>query len=155
MPIPDGYSFATLEEHIGHEYDLSDPILIDQDRINTFADATNDHQWIHVDVERAKTQSPFGTTIAHGFLTLSLVAGTMGSVGIAPADAKAVFNYGVENVRFLAPVPAGATVRTRFSLKSVEPKGEGRKIIRVSGIVEIEGSEKPALLGEFLALIVG
>lgn len=155
MAQPDSYTFANLQDHTGHDFGTSEDIIVTQDRINIFAEATNDHQWIHVDVERAKKHSPFGGTVAHGFLTLSLVAGVMGSSGIVPPDAKAVFNYGVENVRFLAPVPAGATVRARFVLKSVEEKGEGRKLLRITGTVDIEGSEKPALVGDFLALVMG
>ena len=154
MAQPDNYSFATLESHAGHDFGLSDEIVVTQERINQFAEATDDHQWIHVDVERARTESPFGGTVAHGFLTLSLVAGAIGSSGVVPDDAKAVFNYGIENVRFLAPVPAGATVRARFVLKSVEDKGEGRKLLNIAGTVEIDGSDKPALVGDFLALVM-
>lgn len=149
----ENYRFDTIEEFIGHDFGLSEGIVVDQERINNFATSTNDHQWIHVDVERAKKQSPFGGTIAHGFLTLSLVAGAMGSSGIVPPDAKAVFNYGLEGVRFLSPVPAGATVRMQFVLKSVESKGEGRKLLHIAGTVHIDGADKPALVGEFLAYI--
>ncbi len=155
MAQPENYSYATLEDHVGHDFGFSQDIVVDQPRINNFADSTNDQQWIHVDVEKARKYSPFGGTVAHGFLTLSLVAGAMGGSGLVPGDAKAIFNYGLENVRFLAPVPAGATVRAQFVLKSVEGKGEGRKLLRVAATVEIEGSDKPALIGEFLALVVG
>ena len=155
MALPEDYACESLESHVGHEFGATEFIPVTQDRINTFADATNDHQWIHVDVERARKHSPFGGTIAHGFLTLSLVAGAMETAAVIPADAKAVFNYGVENLRFLAPVPAGASVRARFTLKSVEAKGEGRKLVRFSGVVDIEGSDKPALVGDFLALVIG
>ena len=154
MAQPDNYSFATLEDHTGHDFGASDDILVDQERINNFAETTNDMQWIHTDVEKAKKFSPFGGTVAHGFLTLSLVAGAMGASGVVPKDSKAVFNYGVEKVRFLAPVPAGATVRARFVLKSVEAKSADRKLITAACTVEIEGSEKPALVGEFMALVV-
>lgn len=154
MAQPNNYSFATLEDNIGHDFGVSADIVVDQDRINNFADSTNDQQWIHVDVEKAKKFSPFGGTVAHGFLTLSLVAGSMGASGVVPKDAQAVFNYGIENVRFLAPVPAGATVRARFVMKAVEPKGEGRKLITVAATVEIDGSDKPALVGDFMALVI-
>ena len=150
----DNYSFHTLENYIGHDFGLCAPVVVDQDRINRFADTTNDHQWIHVDIERARKESPTGTTIAHGFLTLSLVAGAIDSSGILPPDAKAVFNYGMEKVRFLAPVPAGSTGRARFVLKAVEPKGPGQKLLTVSGSMEIEGQEKPALVGEFMAFVL-
>ncbi len=154
MAPPDNYSFATLETHVGHDFGAAEDIVVSQERIDSFADSTNDRQWIHVDVERASAHSPFGGTVAHGFLTLSLVAGAIGSSGVVPRDAKAVFNYGVENVRFLAPVLAGATVRSRFVLKSVEDKGDGRKLLTIAGTVEIEGSDKPALIGDFLALVI-
>ncbi len=150
----DNYSFHTLENFIGHDFGLCAPIVVDQDRINRFADTTNDHQWIHVDVERAAKESPTGTTIAHGFLTLSLVAGSIDTSGILPPDAKAVFNYGMEKVRFLAPVPAGSTVRARFVLKAVEAKGPTQKLMVVSGSMEIDGQEKPALVGEFMAYVM-
>ena len=155
MALPENYTYKSLESHVGHEFGATEFFPVTQERINLFADATNDHQWIHVDVERARKHSPFGGTIAHGFLTLSLVAGAMETAAVIPTDAKAVFNYGVENLRFLAPVPAGASVRARFTLKSVEAKGEGRKLVRFSGVVDIEGSDKPALVGDFLALVIG
>ena len=155
MAQPENYSYETLEAHLGHDFGVTEFVPVTQERINTFADATNDHQWIHVDVERARKHSPFGGTIAHGFLTLSLVAGAMEEAAVIPGDAKAVFNYGVENLRFLAPVLAGAAIRAHFTLKSVEAKGEGRKLVRFGGTVEIEGSDKPALVGEFLALVIG
>lgn len=148
------YSFETLENYIGHDFGLCAPIVVDQARINKFAETTNDHQWIHVDVARAAKESPTGTTIAHGFLTLSLVAGAIDSSGILPPDAKAVFNYGMEKVRFLAPVPAGSTVRARFVLKDVESKGPTQKLMTVSGSMEIDGQDKPALVGDFMAYVV-
>jgi acyl dehydratase len=153
MSRPDGYGFATMQDHVGHDFGVSQPVVVDQARIDQFADATLDHQWVHVDVERARRESPFGGPIAHGFLTLSLIAGMIGSCGVLPEDAGAFFNYGVENVRFLSPVPAGATIRARFVLKGVELKAEGRKLVRVVGTVEIDGAPKPALVGEFLALV--
>jgi len=155
MRLPDGYSFATLEQHVGHDFGTSAPIEVTQARIDQFAEATGDHQWIHVDVPRARAHSPFGTTIAHGFLTLSLVASAIEELAIVPADASAVFNYGVENLRFLAPVPAGARVRVHCLLDSVEVRDAGRKLLRISGRVDVEGGEKPALVGGFLALVLG
>jgi len=148
------YSFHTLENYIGHDFGLCAPIIVDQARIDKFAQTTNDHQWIHVDIERAAKESPTGTTIAHGFLTLSLVAGAIDTSGILPPDAKAVFNYGMEKVRFLVPVPAGATVRAHFVLKAVETKGPNQKLMIVSGSMEIDGSKKPALVGEFMAYVM-
>lgn len=152
--LPQGYSFATLEAHLGLAYGPSRPVVVDQARIAEFAEATGDHQWIHIDVERARRESPYGATIAHGFLTLSLVAEAMEHVGIAPPDASAVVNYGVEKVRFLSPVIAGSTLTARFVLKAVEPRGDDRKLLHVTGEVTAEGAKKPALIGEFLVLIV-
>jgi acyl dehydratase len=91
---PEGYSTRTLRDFIGHDFGASAPIAVDQERINTFADVTGDHQWIHVDVERARKMSPFGGPVAHGFLTLALLAAAVGAAGVVPADAKGVVNYG-------------------------------------------------------------
>jgi acyl dehydratase len=155
MPAPNGYSTATLGDFIGHDFGASAPVTIGQDRINGFADVTGDDQWIHVDVERAKAESPFGGPVAHGFLTLSLMASAVSEAGCVPADAKGVVNYGLENVRFLSPVPAGAAVSCGFSLSGVEDKGHGRKLLRLEAKAVIEGTEKPAVVGEVLALVVG
>lgn len=154
MPAPEHYSTVTLSKHIGHDFGLSDPIVVDQPRINGFADVTGDHQWIHVDTEKA-AHSPFGGTIAHGFLTLSLLAAATETSGIVPPDAKAVLNYGVEKARFLAPVPVGAIVTSRFILAGVEPKGDGNQLLRLQATLQVEGSEKPAVVAELLAMIIG
>ncbi len=145
--IPD-----TLEAKIGQEFGPSQPVLVGQDRIGKFADATDDHQWIHTDPERAR-RSPFGGTIAHGFLTLSLLASAVQNAGVIPADAKAVLNYGLEKVRFLAPVPSGASVSARFTLVSAEPKGPGRKLIHLRAALTVEGADQPAVVAELLALV--
>lgn len=143
----------TLAAQIGCEFGPSRAVLVGQERIDTFANATDDHQWIHTDPERAQ-HSPFGGTIAHGFLTLSLLASAVQDAGVIPADAKAVLNYGLDKVRFLAPVPSGASVTACFTLVDVEPKGAGRKLIRLSAVLEVEGSEQPAVIAELLALVV-
>lgn len=153
MPAPDNYSLATLDQHIGHDFGMSDPITVDQPRIDTFADATGDYQWIHVDVEKAKL-SPFGGTIAHGFLTLSLVAASLDASGIVPADAKAVLNYGIDKARFLAPVPAGAQVQSQYKLIGCEPKGAGNTLLRLEAVLHVVGQDKPAVVAELLAMIV-
>ena len=155
MPAPKGYSTRTLKDFVGHEFGASAPIKVDQIQINTFADVTGDHQWIHVDVEKAKKHSPFGGPVAHGFLTLSLLAAAIGSAGVVPADAEGVINYGLENIRFLAPVPAGATITASFKLAGVEGKGDKRQLLRVEAVANVEGSDKPAIVGEMLALVVG
>lgn len=155
MPAPKGYSVRTLKDFVGHDFGASEPIHVDQIRINTFADVTGDHQWIHVDVAKAKKHSPFGGPVAHGFLTLSLMAAAVSSAGVVPPDAQGVVNYGVEKVRFLAPVLSGGTVRAHFKLSEVEPKGDDRQLLRVEASVSIEGSDKPALVGELLAMVIG
>lgn len=147
-------SVANLNEWIGKEVGVSDWVLIDQARINAFADCTNDHQWIHVDVERAKRESPFGGPVAHGFLTLSLLADMGSNIGVIPKDVVAAFNYGMDKVRFLAPVKAGARVRARVVLMEVTEQAGGRKLIKLGNTVEIEGETKPALIAETLAMLV-
>jgi acyl dehydratase len=149
-----GYSIATLDEFVGQELGVSDWVTIDQARIDTFAQCTGDNQWIHVDVERAARESPFGGTIAHGYLTLSLLASLAMEVGLIPAGASAGLNYGLDKVRFITPVRAGARVRSRIVLIEVERKGGGRVIVKTSNELQIEGEDKPALIAETLALLV-
>jgi len=151
----DEITFEDLPKMVGQETGVSDWLQITQDRVNQFADATGDHQWIHVDVERARQESPSGGTVAHGYLTLALLAATGMDVGIVPKDAVAALNYGLDKVRFLAPVKAGARVRNRITLAEVTDKGEGRKLIKLVNTVEIEGEAKPALIAESLAMLVG
>lgn len=155
MTAPNGYGIGTLKDFIGHDFGASNPISVDQGMINSFADITGDNQWIHVDIERAKAQSPFGGPIAHGFLTLSLLASTVIESGAIPADAAGAINYGLDKVRFIAPVPAGAQVTARFKLIDVEDKGPKGKLLRLESTLNVEGSEKPAILGELLALVMG
>ena len=153
MPL-NGYCYQTIQQFVGRELGVSDWLTIDQDRINRFADCTDDHQWIHVDLERARKESPWGTTIAHGYLTLSLLSSLQSSVGVIPADVSQVVNYGLDKVRFVAPVRAGQRIRDRVVLLSVEDKGQGR-LLKTQNTVEIEGEEKPALVAEVLFLAVG
>jgi len=149
-----GYSMNTLDEFVGRELGVSEWVVVDQARIDAFAACTGDQQWIHVDVERARRESPFGGTIAHGYLTLSLLASLAMDVGLIPKDAAAGLNYGLDKVRFLTPVKAGARVRCRLTLTAVENKGGGRVMVKVANVLEIEGEEKPALLAETLAMLV-
>src|ERR1700757_163962 len=107
----ENYSVANINEFVGVELGVSNWVVVDQARIGAFAECTGDRQWIHVDVERAKRESPFGGPIAHGYLTLSLVAATVMEIGIIPPDAATGLNYGVDKVRFIAPVKAGARGR--------------------------------------------
>ena len=127
---------------------------IDQACIDGFAACTGDRQWIHVDVERARRESPSGTTLAHGFLVLALVGRFSFEVGLFPAAARQVLNYGLERVRFVAPVPAGARVRDRVTLLSTEEKGPGQRLFRARHTIEIEGQAKPALVAESLVLVL-
>jgi len=151
---PTGYTMATLSDWIGREIGLSGWVTIDQHRIDEFADCTGDRQWIHVDVERASRESPYGGTIAHGYLTLSLAASLAMEAGVIPPDAAAALNYGLDKVRFVAPVKAGARVRNRVVLLAVEDKGRGRALITMQNTIEIEGEAKPALIAEALALLM-
>jgi acyl dehydratase len=148
-------SVATLSDWIGKELGTSKWVTVDQNRINEFAHCTGDHQWIHVDVERAKKESPFGAPVAHGYLTLALLAEMSMDIGVVPKDAVAAFNYGLDKVRFLTPVKAGARVRNRVTLAEVTDQGKGRKLVKLVNTVEIEGEAKPALMAETLAVLVG
>jgi acyl dehydratase len=141
---------ATIVASLGAPPLHSRWITIDQDMIDRFAVLTNDHAWLHVDRERA-AQGPFGTTIAHGFLTLSLVATMAYDVLPRVSDAKFGMNYGLNKVRFIAPVRAGSRVRGAFSLVQVTRKEDGsRTEMAYQVTVEIEGSDKPALAGEWI-----
>lgn len=146
-------TFADMAGLVGQELGLSGWTLIDQSRIDQFADCTGDRQWIHVDAERTKRESPFRTTIAHGYLTLSLIGGLALEVDVLPDNVQAAFNYGLDKVRFLAPVRVGARVRLRSTLMSWEEKGPGQYLMKSNNTIEIEGEEKPALIAETLAMI--
>jgi len=153
MPGSD-YSIDTISQYVGQELGVSEWITINQERINDFADFTGDHQWIHVDVERAKRESLFGTTIAHGYLTLSLAAALSMELGIIPAGVSQALNYGLDKVRFLAPVKSGSRVRDRVVLLAAEPQGKGRILLKFRNTIEIEGEAKPALIADALSLLV-
>ena len=141
----------TLKDYIGKDMGESDWLVVDQDRINQFADATLDHQFIHVDSEKATPL--FGSTIAHGFLSLSLMAG-LPAPQVAPENMTMAFNYGLDRVRFLSPVNVGSKVRTKAKLLSVDDKGDGRYLVKNEVIMEIEGQEKPAYIAESLTMYV-
>ncbi len=148
------YSLDTISQFVGQEFGVSDWLTVDQERINQFADCTGDHQWIHVDVERAKRESPFGATIAHGYLTLSLLPSLRTGMSIIPPGVPQVINYGLNRVRFIAPVKAGARIRNRVVLLSVEQQNNGGLLLKTQNTVEIEGEKKPALIAETLALLL-
>jgi acyl dehydratase len=134
-----------LQAQVGQEVGVSDWITVDQQRIDLFAQATGDHQWIHTDAERA-TSGPFGGTIAHGFLTLSLLP-AMADTAFAIDDVRMGVNYGLNRVRFAKPVPAGSRVRGHFKLLSYEPlEGGAQLTIEVS--MELEGADKPACVAQ-------
>jgi len=143
-----------LAAHVGQEIGVSSWIRIDQDRIDEFAHCTEDHQWIHVDVVRAAKDSPFQGTIAHGFLTLSLVAPTSFDILLARVELKQAMNYGLDKVRFLAPVRAGKRVRNRVKVVAAEDKGGGRLLLTTENTFEIEGEDKPALVAVALAMLI-
>jgi acyl dehydratase len=146
-------SIEEAVEVVGQELATSDWITIDQERINAFADATDDHQWIHVDVERAKTESPYRTTIAHGFLTLSLIPG-LSKDNYRVDNAKMGINYGLNKVRFLAPVPTGSRIRLRSELIDAEKVNETTLDLTVRQTVELDGSDKPAAVAEVIARMI-
>jgi acyl dehydratase len=140
-------SLESLSELVGQEIGPTDWTTVTQERINAFADVSGDHQWIHTDVERAKRESPFGGTVAHGNLTLSLVD----SFRLELIEQKGVVagvNYGFDRVRFPAPVPAGARVRAKAQLQSVEELGEGWWHVVTRITVEVEGNDKPACVAD-------
>jgi acyl dehydratase len=138
-------TIAELKDLVGQEIGVSDWITVTQERIQLFADATNDHQWIHLDAERAQA-GPFGTTIAHGFLTLSLLP-EMAASAFAVSETRMGVNYGLNKVRFPAPVPSGGRLRGRFKLIGYEPL-EGGAQLTVQVTMEREGSEKPVCIAE-------
>lgn len=148
MPKVEFRSIDELRQRIGQEIAVSDWVAVTQDRINRFADATDDHQWIHVDQERAAA-SPFGTTIAHGFLTLALLPHFMDET-LALPPAKMSVNYGLNRVRFTAPVRAGKRLRARVSLAALEDVPGGVQLTW-NIVIEIEGSGKPACMAESIS----
>ena len=149
MPAREITSVEELRSLAGREVAVSDWFEVTQDRINLFADATGDHQWIHVDVERARAESPYGATIAHGFLTLSLLPQLMSQTVKIKIPIKMGVNYGLNKVRFPSAVPAGSKVRARAVLQSVEEVEGGQQLVW-SLTVEREGAEKPCCVAEWL-----
>jgi acyl dehydratase len=144
-----------LEDHIGEEIGLSEWIEVSQERINQFAEATNDHQFIHVDPELAKSApTPWDTTIAHGFLTLSLVSYMSATSGFMPAEMQTAVNYGSDKVRFMQAVPVDSKIRGRFILTDARYKKNGRWLVKTTVTVEIEGIDKPAAIIETLTLYI-
>lgn len=149
MPIA---SLDDIRAKVGQSVGTSDWIEVGQDRITAFADATEDHQFIHVD-PAAAAAAGFGGTIAHGFLNLSLLSRMAADVMVVPDTTKMALNYGLDRVRFIAPVKAGKRVRGHFTLDGVDDKAPGQLLIRQTVSVEIEGEDKPALTAQWLGLI--
>ena len=142
-----------LADYVGTQFAPGAWLTLDQDRIDTFADCTEDHQFIHVDREKA-AQTPFGGTIAHGFLTLSMLARLAEGEGVVPENVAMGINYGFDKVRFLAPVRAGKRVRAHRKLLRVDRKDEKRFLMKTEVSVEIEGEDTPALIAEWLTMVV-
>ena len=151
MPVA---PLAEIRDRIGQEVGVSSWLTMDQQRINEFADATEDRQFIHTDPEAA-AQTPFGGTIGHGFLTLSMLSRMAAEAMLVPDSIKMAVNYGLDRVRFIAPVRSGKRIRGRFRLDSVDEKAPGQLLLRHTVTVEIEGEEKPALTAEWLGLLFG
>ena len=149
MPIA---SLDDIHARTGQEVGVSSWLTVDQPRIDAFADATEDRQFIHVD-PAAAVQTPFGGTIAHGFLSLSLLSRMAAEATLLPDGLKMAVNYGFDRVRFIAPVRSGKRVRGRFTLDSIDEKAPGQYLMRHKVTVEIEGEEKPALTAEWLGLM--
>jgi acyl dehydratase len=138
----------TFREHVGEELAISDWVAISQETIAQFADATGDHQWIHLDAARAAKESPFKTTIAHGFLTLSLISALLRSA-VNPIGLRMAINYGLNRVRFIAPVPSGSRVRGRFTVASVDAAGDSIQVTW-SATIERVGVAKPVCVAEWI-----
>jgi len=148
MPVTQIANIADLPNYAGKEVGVSDWLEVEQERIDQFAEATEDRQWIHLDPDRAARESPFKTTIAHGFLTLSLLS-ALSRTAISVGGVRMGINYGLNRVRFVSPVPAGARIRGRFTLATVEEiKGGVQSTWNVT--VECEGSDKPCCVAEWL-----
>ena len=138
---------------VGSELGVSDWLEIDQKRVNNFADVTGDHQWIHIDVERAKKESPYGAPIAHGFLTLSLIP-ALSKDNFRVQNATLAINYGLNKVRFLSAVPVGSRIRVRSELADAVAKDESTVDLTVRHTIEIDGVEKPAAVAEMIVRVL-
>ncbi|AFM31768.1 MaoC family dehydratase [Pseudomonas sp. NP21570] len=144
---------AQLKDYIGKELGYSEWLTVDQQRVNQFADCTGDHQFIHIDAEKA-AQTPFGGTIAHGFLSLSLLPMLSGDLMVVPEGTQMGVNYGLDSLRFIQPVRVGSRVRLGLTLIDAYEKNPGQWLLKARAVMEIEGSEKPAYIAETLALCV-
>jgi len=150
--MPRTISLSQLPALVGTELGLSDWITVDQTMIDQFADATHDHQFIHVDPQRAEAETPFGGTIAHGFLSLSLLSAMNYNCTPRIREQQLGINYGFDKIRFMAPVRSGARVRGRFHLESIRFRGNAMVQLTYKVTVEIDGEKKPALTAEWLTI---
>ena len=150
MPVAE---LDQIRSRIGEEIGVSSWFDVTQERIDAFAEATEDRQFIHVEPEAAAA-TPFGGTIAHGFLTLSMLSRLASEVMLIPPETRMVVNYGMDRLRFLAPVRSGKRIRARFKLDSIDEKAAGQLLMRHQVTVEIEDEERPALVAEWLGLII-
>jgi len=141
-----------LKKMLGEEICLSDWLTMTQERINAFADCTDDHQWIHVDVEKA-ARGPLKSTIAHGFLLLGLLPYFLSQSPLAKIKVKMLFNYGLDRIRFITPVRPGDRIRNRALLREIRRKGFRRWLVKIENTIEIEGNSKPALIAELLVFV--
>jgi acyl dehydratase len=146
-------TFEDLRSLVGSELGVSDWLAVTQERIDMFAECTGDQQWIHVDREMARRRSPLRTTIAHGYLSLSLVSTFIQNMRILPDATQGAFNHGVDHVRFIAPVRSGARVRLRVRLLSMEDRGPRQYLLKASSTLEIEGESEPAMIAETLVML--
>lgn len=151
--MTEALTLEKLQEFVGKEIGLSEWMEITQERINAFADCTEDRQWIHIDPDKA-IHGPYGTTIAHGFLILSLLVHLTSQIKLFQKGIQMVTNIGLNHVRFSNPVPVGSHIRNRAVLKEATDRGNGRTLVTVENTIEIQGSEKPAMVAEVLALLL-
>ena len=153
--MPEVNNIEEARQWVGKEVGKSDWLEISQEQVNQFADTTHDHQFIHIDQARAEKETPFGGTIAHGFLTLSLLSHlSVQADTVNIRDARMKINYGLDKVRFLNPVRVGKRIRARFELVSAEEKRTGQYLIKHRATVEIEGEDKPAMIADWLGLSI-
>ena len=153
-PIP-GYTFENAHTFVGRELAVSDWVFIDQDQVDRFGDVTRWATWMHVDTERSARESPYGGTIVHGFLMVSLITHFMEMANVRPAGMAYALNYGLDKVRILEPVVVGDGVklRDRISLIDITDRGEGQRLFKTGHTIEVAGREKPAVYAEYLSYV--
>jgi acyl dehydratase len=153
MAVRKKYLFDSLSHFVGRELGITDWAVISQEQINLFADCTGDRQWMHVDAERCRRESPYGAPVAHGFLVLSMLAKLVADLGGIPEDATGAINTAVNNVRFKAPVLAGARVRARASIAGVAPLSQTQCLVTAAVELEAEGGTVPAVTADLVVLM--